>query len=111
MYAKIASLPPSDHKGSVWICSTGLIGGLLTKRYGCRFTGMLGGVLSTVGFLCSYWVISIGQMYLMVIVIGRKSRQMVPLSQRTKLLNVVNAILGPKDQQCIPKFLKFESHE
>ena len=51
----------------------GPIAGVLIEHYGCRLAGMLGGVLSTTSLLCSYWVTSIGQMYLMAITIGGNS--------------------------------------
>ncbi|XP_038050839.1 monocarboxylate transporter 12-like [Patiria miniata] len=43
---------------------SGLPAGVLTQRFGCRITGMIGGGLSSIGLLCSCWVTDIHQFYI-----------------------------------------------
>ncbi|XP_022093429.1 monocarboxylate transporter 13-like [Acanthaster planci] len=45
-------------------CSCGLIGGLMVKRFGCRMTGIVGGLLAVLGVFGSAWVRSIYQLYI-----------------------------------------------
>ncbi|XP_038050774.1 monocarboxylate transporter 13-like [Patiria miniata] len=55
---------------SALLCFSGLAGAVLCKRFGCRFSGILGGVLSSLGLLCSFWVQNIFQLYITVAVAG-----------------------------------------
>ncbi|XP_022088104.1 monocarboxylate transporter 12-like [Acanthaster planci] len=48
----------------------GIIGGILTKRQGCRRCGILGGLLATCGLLSSHWVSSIYQLYFTAVLTG-----------------------------------------
>ncbi|XP_038050736.1 monocarboxylate transporter 12-like [Patiria miniata] len=47
-----------------------LIGGVLSNRFGCRFTGILGGFLMWLGLFCTYWVNDIVQLYATAAIIG-----------------------------------------
>ncbi|XP_022088151.1 monocarboxylate transporter 12-like [Acanthaster planci] len=49
---------------------SGLISGVLTERLGCRVSGIIGGVLMSLGFLGSCWVTDIRQLYLTAAVVG-----------------------------------------
>ncbi|XP_038044489.1 monocarboxylate transporter 12-like [Patiria miniata] len=51
-------------------CFSGLPAGVLTERFGCRVSGMVGGILMFIGLLCSYWVTDIYQLYITVSIIG-----------------------------------------
>ncbi|XP_038050208.1 monocarboxylate transporter 12-like [Patiria miniata] len=51
-------------------CFSGLLGGILTERFGCRVTGIVGGVLTFLGHLCTYWVTDIYQLYITASIIG-----------------------------------------
>ncbi|XP_022093727.1 monocarboxylate transporter 12-like [Acanthaster planci] len=47
-----------------------LPGGVLTKRYGCRFSGMLGGALCSLGFLCGHWASNLVYLYIAAAILG-----------------------------------------
>ncbi|XP_038071298.1 monocarboxylate transporter 13-like [Patiria miniata] len=49
---------------------SGIIGGILTKRYSCRFSGMLGGALASCGLFVSCWVANIYQLYVTAAITG-----------------------------------------
>ncbi|XP_038050757.1 monocarboxylate transporter 12-like [Patiria miniata] len=51
-------------------CFAVLIGGVLSNRFGCRFTGILGGFLMWLGLFCTYWVNDIVQLYATAVIIG-----------------------------------------
>ncbi|XP_022088105.1 monocarboxylate transporter 12-B-like [Acanthaster planci] len=51
-------------------CFTGLFAGMLTDRLGCRVSGIIGGVLTSLGLFCSYWVTDIVQLYCTAAIIG-----------------------------------------
>ncbi|XP_022093428.1 uncharacterized protein LOC110980781 [Acanthaster planci] len=51
-------------------CSCGLIGGLMIKRFSCRVTGIVGGLLAVTGVFGSAWVRSISQLYITTIIHG-----------------------------------------
>ncbi|XP_038050210.1 monocarboxylate transporter 12-B-like [Patiria miniata] len=55
---------------SAFSCFSVFLGGLLTKRYGSRISGMVGGFLITTGLFCSCWVTDIKQLYVTATVIG-----------------------------------------
>ncbi|XP_022093876.1 monocarboxylate transporter 12-like [Acanthaster planci] len=77
---------------SLVICMTlccCLLGGVLTKRYGCRFSGMLGGALCSLGFLCSHWATDLVHLYITAAIIGTGAglvycSSMVTVAQRFK---------------------------
>ncbi|XP_038061157.1 monocarboxylate transporter 13-like [Patiria miniata] len=55
---------------SAMTCFCGLAGAVLCKRFGCRFSGILGGVLWFLGLFCSYWVQNIFQLYVTIAIAG-----------------------------------------
>lgn len=53
------------------LCSTGPICSLLVKKFGCRATVMLGGVLSGLGLAASFLIHSIKGLYVTAIITGQ----------------------------------------
>ncbi|XP_038050207.1 monocarboxylate transporter 12-like [Patiria miniata] len=51
-------------------CFSVFLGGILTERFGCRISGMAGGILMTLGLLSSYWVTDFYQLYFTFSIIG-----------------------------------------
>ena len=50
---------------------SGIIGGILTKRYGCRLSGILGGFAMSLGLFSSCWVKDIYKLFITSAIAGR----------------------------------------